>query len=61
MPELEEVTASARVHADNLSRDIKNATTRLEHVRLTQLAFEANRLVELLEALCNAEKGSYNV
>lgn len=39
----------ARQHADNLTRDIKNASTRIEHLRLTTLALEAERLADELE------------
>lgn len=39
----------ARQHSDNLTRDIKNASTRIEHLRLTTLALEAERLAEELE------------
>lgn len=39
----------ARQHADNLARDIKNASTRIEHLRLTTLALEAERLALELE------------
>lgn len=40
----------ARQHSDNLVRDIANASTRIEHLRLTTLALEAERLAEQLEA-----------
>lgn len=40
----------ARQHSDNLARDISNASTRIEHLRLTTLALEAQRLAEQLEA-----------
>jgi hypothetical protein len=39
----------ARQHADNLARDISNASSRIEHLRLTTLALEAERLAVELE------------
>lgn len=36
---------------DNLRADIANALTRNEHIRLTQLAAEAERLVATIELL----------
>lgn len=48
--DLTQIAELARQHADNLARDINNASTRIEHLRLTTLAFEAERLAELLEA-----------
>lgn len=45
-----QVAELARQHADNLARDIHNASTRIEHLRLTTLALEAERLAEVLEA-----------
>jgi hypothetical protein len=44
-----ELAALARQHATNMSNDIKNASTRIEHLRLTTLAIEADRLANLLE------------
>lgn len=46
-----EVMMAAREHAENLSEDIGKASTRVEHIRLTQLALEAQRLAEAMEAL----------
>lgn len=45
-----QVAELARQHADNLARDIHNASTRIEHLRLTTLALEAERLAEVLES-----------
>jgi phage regulator Rha-like protein len=39
-----EVAEAARTLAKNLRNDITNASTRWEHIRLTQLALEAERL-----------------
>lgn len=49
-PQIEHIADLARQHADNLARDINNASTRIEHLRLTTLALEAERLAMLLEA-----------
>jgi hypothetical protein len=48
---LSEIAASAREHADHMRLDLENASTRNEHMRLTQLAFEADRLAYQLEQL----------
>ena len=47
----EEISREAKQLADNLSNDIKNASTRIEHIRLTQLALEAQRLSEKIDRL----------
>ena len=52
--ELQELATAARVHANNLTADIRNARTRIEHNRLTILAGEADRLAEQLERLTTA-------
>lgn len=45
MPQsIEVIVEAARVHYENLLADINNAATRLEHVRLTALAQEAENL-----------------
>lgn len=41
---MEAIIEAARVHFENLLADINNASTRLEHVRLTALAQEAENL-----------------
>lgn len=46
----QEIADLARQHANNMARDINNASTRIEHLRLTTLALEAERLAEVLEA-----------
>lgn len=43
------IIEAARLHRDNLLADINNASTRLEHIRLTALAQEAANLVTELE------------
>lgn len=49
--ELQQAAASANQHADNLHADIKNAQTRVEHMRLTTLAIEARHLANVLTQL----------
>lgn len=41
---------------DNLQNEINNALTRQEHIRITQLAMEADRLVETLNLLLAPEE-----
>lgn len=41
---MNEIATAAQNHAANLTADIRNAATRSEHIRLTQLALEAERL-----------------
>lgn len=48
---MKELAAAARLHANNLAADINNAATRMEHIRLTQLAFEAKQLADDMELL----------
>jgi hypothetical protein len=61
MTDLTEATRRAQEHATNLQQDINNASTRIEHIRLTQLALEAQRLVQLLETLSSREDYTENV
>jgi hypothetical protein len=49
MINIENIIDAARVHRDNITADINNASTRLEHVRLTALAQEAENLLTELE------------
>lgn len=46
---INELIESARIHFDNLQADIRNASTRIEHIRLTTLAQEAGHLLTKLE------------
>ena len=46
----DEIKAAASTLLANIKADIKNATTRLEHVRTTALAQEAENLVTLIES-----------
>jgi len=45
----EEISREAKELANNISNDIKNASTRIEHIRLTQLALEAERLSKKID------------
>ena len=54
MSNLEDLALAAREHANNLQRDINNASSRIEHIRLTQLALEADRLATDIERLFEA-------
>jgi hypothetical protein len=45
----EEITQAARMLYENIKADIDNASTRLEHVRLTALAQEAANLVIMID------------
>jgi hypothetical protein len=49
MINIEDLVAAARTHRDNITADINNASNRLEHVRLTALAQEAENLLTELE------------
>jgi hypothetical protein len=50
---MKELATAARNHANNLAADITNASTRIEHIRLTQLALEAERLAVGIERLAS--------
>ena len=49
--DVEMAASLARQHSDNVAADIANAQSRGEHIRLTQLAFEAERLATELERI----------
>ena len=51
--ELQQLADAARVHFENLLADINNASTRLEHVRLTALAQEAENLAAGIQHFIN--------
>lgn len=53
--ELVSIAAAARTHAENLAEDITHASTRIEHIRLTQLALEAERIALMLEEQVNVQ------
>lgn len=44
-----EIEAAARMLYENLKSDIDNASTRIEHIRLTTLAQEAANLLTKIE------------
>jgi hypothetical protein len=45
MRSYQDLLDAARLHRDNLLADINNASNRLEHIRLTALAQEADTLL----------------
>lgn len=45
------LAAEARRHATNAQNDIRNASTRIEHLRLTALAIEADNIARRLETI----------
>lgn len=49
--ELLRAATESRTHANNLRDDIKNAGTRIEHMRLTRLALEAEALAATLSLI----------
>jgi hypothetical protein len=57
---IEFIVEAARLHYANVTADIQNASTRLEHMRLTALAQEAANLVTELEnfALTNEQRAA---
>lgn len=48
---LEEILEAARAHAASLHDDIKQAANRVDHIRITTRANEAEHLVQYLEQL----------
>jgi hypothetical protein len=56
MRDMKEIATAARTHAHNLAADINNASTRIEHIRLTQLALEAERLADDIERIANVHE-----
>lgn len=51
--QLTDIAAQARQHATNAQNDIINASTRIEHQRLTMLAIEADNVARNLEYLAS--------
>jgi hypothetical protein len=49
MTTINELIEEARMHFENVKSDIENASTRIEHIRLTGLAQEAANLLTNLE------------
>jgi len=58
MKTINEIIDAARMHFENAKADIENASTRLEHIRLTALAQEAANLLTDLENFAQDEKSS---
>ena len=56
MRSYQDLIDAARLHRDNLLADINNAATRLEHVRLTALAQEAENLYTELVHYQNSQQ-----
>jgi len=56
MSNIEFIVEAARLHYANVTADIQNASTRLEHMRLTALAQEAANLVTELENFALTDK-----
>jgi DUF438 domain-containing protein len=44
---------------DNLRADVGNALSRVEHIRITQLAAEAERLVSAMDAMIFKPESSF--
>jgi hypothetical protein len=55
---INELVEAARLHFFHLQADITNASNRIEHIRLTTLAQEAENLFINLEKFAAAEDGS---
>ena len=53
MSNIKDLAQAAREHATNVANDIKNTSTRIEYIRLTQLAIEADTLATELERVAN--------
>lgn len=51
MTSLSDIINSARVLAEGLADDVRQASTRVEHIRVTARANEARLLLEELERL----------
>jgi hypothetical protein len=56
VPTINELVESARMHFDNVQADIRNASNRIEHIRLTTLAQEAGHLLTKLERFALEEE-----
>jgi hypothetical protein len=58
---INELVEAARLHFNHLRADITNASTRIEHIRLTTLAQEAENLLINLEKFAAGSTGSIPV
>lgn len=54
---INELVEAARTHFNHVQADINNASTRIEHIRLTTLAQEAANLLTNLENFAAAAPG----
>lgn len=55
---LNEILTAAREHAERLQDDIKQASNRVDHIRMTTRANEAAHLVSYLEELSTDVNGT---
>jgi hypothetical protein len=58
---INELVELARLHFNHVQADITNASTRIEHIRLTTLAQEAENLLINLEKFAAGSTGSIPV
>lgn len=56
---LSALALQARLHATELHADVSTASTRMEHIRLTMRAGEAERIAAMLERI--AQEGATDV
>jgi hypothetical protein len=54
-PKLQEIIQAAQLHYDNSLSDIENASTRIEHLRLSALAEEAKTVLDMLNEYAAGE------
>jgi hypothetical protein len=54
-PKLPDIIQAAQLHYDNSLSDIENASTRIEHLRLSALAEEAKTVLDMLTEYASAE------
>lgn len=55
-PKLEEIIEAAQLHYNNSLSDIENASTRIEHLRLSALAEEAKLILDMLTNFALAQQ-----
>ena len=51
----EDILQAASLHYENVLSDIENASTRIEHLRLSALAEEAKTVLDMLRSFNNGE------
>jgi hypothetical protein len=54
-PKLQDIIQAAQLHYDNSLSDIENASTRIEHLRLSALAEEAKTVLDMLNDFASTE------